>query len=96
MDNFIEALLTEYAFVTLILIVGIYLLLNYLTRGHKCPKCATRTESVKEKAWKDITKTKKKSDGTRDRRYKKSGYYSLTIVCSNENCKNIFKSVDFD
>ncbi len=94
MDNIIEALLTEYALVTLILFVGIYLLLNYLTRGHKCPECGTRTEAVKEKAWKDITK--KKSDGTRDRRYQQSGYYSLTIVCSNENCKNIFKSVDFD
>ena len=60
----------------------------YAFRGHKCPECGVRTVEVKSKKF--IDTTRRKSDGTKDRRYNTRGNDLLTIKCSNEKCGDTF------
>ena len=80
-------------FGVMLVISIIITIIIYAFRGHKCPECGVRTVEVKSKKFVDTTR--RKSDGTKDRRYNTRGYNLLTIKCSNEKCGNTFTTISY-
>ena len=71
----------EIYIIILFAVIGVVLALIF--SGHKCPHCGKRNKEVVSSKFVDTTV--KKSDGSNDKRYKKTGFYRNKIICQSCN-----------